>query len=191
MIHSRSESVDIPTLILVLTGWREVRACQIKSKTQIKSLIALMEEEKRKVIHSGLRRKKTTTAMPGISSASKTTNVLDKFFEILSDWDLTEPTVIDPTKNEESIPLPNNYESPVHYIDSWEPLLIDETKAGILNTLTNKLVSSLNCVKAKISVQDPAGSILPLIRLECSNQIEEKSSESRLTKPRTHPLIFL
>lgn len=61
--------------------------------------------------------------------------------------------------------LPDSFVSATDYIQRWEPLFLEETRASIINNLPS--TRQLPCMKIKLTHMDPASQLI-LTRLDCT-----------------------
>lgn len=98
-------------------------------------------------------------------------NPLDKLCALLLGWQILD----DVGKERSSIslcdsnyaPLPTSYENFLQYLACWEPMLVEEIKAGILSNLPLSTKRQSKCGIAMVSVQGVSLPSSILINLSC------------------------
>jgi hypothetical protein len=163
---------------------------------------SMIDEAKVKVV-SGLRPKPkagsksvapqsaatTLTLHKGAAKAQLYANPLDRLCELLLDWRILEDVRKGRERERDStsarkdnVKLPNCYATHQQYLTSWEPLLIQEIKAGILSNLPLSTKRSSKCGTAMISAQDSSQTSSTVINLNCvfsKNAMETETTSSK------------
>ena len=178
---------------LDLTGSLFNHQCILSSQTLIGLFLIMirltapsMIEEASKTVTSGLRpkariSKKTTDSVSTVSAQPQLqqystrpvscSNPLDRLCALLLGWQILDDVGKERSSNSvfdsNYVPLPTCYETYQQYLRCWEPMLIEEIKAGILSNLPLSTKRQSKCGIAMVSVQ---GMSLPssiLINLNC------------------------
>jgi hypothetical protein len=163
---------------------------------------SMIDEAKVKVV-SGLRPKPkagSKSAAPQSAAASQTlhkgpakvqsyANPLDRLCELLLDWRILDDIGRGRERERDSTSartecakLPNSYATHQQYLTSWEPLLIQEIKAGILSNLPLSTKRASKCGTAMISAQDSSRTNSTVINLNCvfsKNATETETMSSK------------
>ena len=140
----------------------------------------MIDEASIKVV-SGLRPKPrnpnrgTSDATPFQNKSSQNTSVtcanpMDRLCELLLDWRILEDIELGKRKPDltDLVRLPNFYPTHQSYLASWEPLLIEEMKAGILSNLPLSTKRRSKCGTVLISTHESGSSRSTLINLNCA-----------------------
>lgn len=163
---------------------------------------SMIDEAKVKIV-SGLRPKpkagsKSVTSqsfamtqplLKGQSKAQLYANPLDRLCELLLDWRILEDIRKGRERERNSTSarteyakLPNSYATYQQYLTYWEPLLLQEIKAGILSNLPLSTKRLSKCGTAMISAQDSCRTSSTVINLNCvftKNATETETTSSK------------
>ena len=123
---------------------------------------------------------------------SQVTNPLNRLCELLLPWtsvarEFSNYTRGGGEKTEESVeiysnlrPLPNVFDTYDEYLTAWEPLVVEEIKSSVLNSMSARINAKgnqshkFNCNIAEISPQN--GSCTHLVALDCNFDVQFESS---------------
>lgn len=156
----------------------------VKESTAVSTIVQAEAEKK---VPSGLRPKKSSSAPPvsraPVNSLSRprevlepdtrnksdsqmiSSTLLERFCENILPWRLgTQEDAESDARLHLDNYLPDSFSSAAEYIDRWEPLFLEETRASIVSNLPT--TRQLPCAAVKLCNGDPTGQLM-LTRLEC------------------------
>lgn len=115
-------------------------------------------------------------------------NPLDRLCELLLDWRILDDIGKGRERDREAVAarpeyakLPDCYMTYQHYLTSWEPLLMQEIKAGILSNLPLSTKRLSKCGTATISAQDSNRTSATVVNLSCvfAKNVTESETTSK------------
>ena len=113
-------------------------------------------------------------------------NPLDRMCELLLDWrilsDINGGRGSKGISDSSDLRLPTSYISHQSYLESWEPLLLEEVKASIISNLPMNTKRQSKCGTAMVSSQGAGGARVSLVNLNCSFAVNKAVSNTPVSK---------